>query len=71
MLGRWDDRLIDQVSDVTSINFFIISCKILCKNLFNLFFIFVNLYKKKKNLKQVLQRILQEIVKKNTWNIRR
>ena len=31
-LGRWDDRLINQASDVPSIIFFIISCKILCKN---------------------------------------
>ena len=35
MLGRWDKRLVDQVSDVPSI---IISCKILCKKPFNLFF---------------------------------
>ena len=31
-LGRWDDCLIDQVSAVPSITFFMISCKILCKN---------------------------------------
>ena len=37
-LGWWDDRLIDQASDVSSIIFFIISCKILCKNQF-IFFI--------------------------------
>ena len=39
-LGCWDDRLIDQASDVPSI-FFIISFKILCKNPFNLFFHFL------------------------------
>ena len=32
LLGCWDDRLIDQASDVPSIIFLIISCKILCKN---------------------------------------
>ena len=37
-LGRWDDRLINQASDVPSIIFFIFSCKILCQNHFNLFF---------------------------------
>ena len=35
-LARWDERLIHQVSDVPSIIFLIISCKILCKNYFNL-----------------------------------
>ena len=36
LLGRWDERLIDQASDVPSIIFFFkISCKILCKNRFN------------------------------------
>ena len=35
-LARWDERLIQQVSDVPSIIFLIISCKILCKNYFNL-----------------------------------
>ena len=39
-LGRWDKRLVDQASDVPSIFFFIKSCKILCKNPFNLFFHF-------------------------------
>ena len=37
-LGRWDDRLIDHASDVLGIIFFIISCKIICKNPFNLYF---------------------------------
>ena len=39
-LGSWDKRLIDQASDVPSTYyfFFIISCRILCKNLFNLSF---------------------------------
>ena len=37
----WDEQLTDQVSDVPSITiFFIISCKILCKNCFNLFILF-------------------------------
>ena len=41
-LGCWDKWLIDQVSDVLIIIlFFIISCKILCKNCFNLFFYFL------------------------------
>ena len=31
MLSRWDEQLIDQASDVPSIIFFIVSCKILCK----------------------------------------
>ena len=34
LLGRWDDRLIDQASDLFF--FFIISCKNLCKNPFKL-----------------------------------
>ena len=37
MIGRQDKVLIDQVSDAPSIFFFIISCKILCKNCFKLF----------------------------------
>ena len=37
MLARWDKWLIDQVSDVPCIFFILISCKILCKNRFNLF----------------------------------
>ena len=37
MLVRWDIWLVDQVYDVPSKNFFMISCKILCKNPFNLF----------------------------------
>ena len=41
LLGRWDKQLIHQSSDVPSIIFFFIkSCKILCKNPFNLFFYF-------------------------------
>ena len=44
-LGRWDKRLFFQASDVHSIIFFFIkSCKILCKNPFNLFF-FIKLQK--------------------------
>ena len=39
-LGRWDQRHNYQTSDVPSIIFFTISCKILCKNRFNLFFFF-------------------------------
>jgi hypothetical protein len=36
-LGRWDKQLIDQASDVPIIIiFFIKSCKVLCKNPFNL-----------------------------------
>ena len=35
MLWRWDKRIVDQASDVPSIIFFMISCKILCKNPFN------------------------------------
>ena len=38
-LGQWAKRLGDQVSDVPSIIFFIISCKILWKNPFNFFFL--------------------------------
>ena len=33
----WDKWLVDQASDVPSIFFFMISCKILCKNGFNVF----------------------------------
>ena len=41
MLGRWDKRIVDQASDVPSIIFFfMISCRILCKNTFNLFVYF-------------------------------
>ena len=37
-MGRWAKRLGDQASDVPSIIFFfILSCKILCKNRFNFF----------------------------------
>ena len=47
MLGRWDKWIVDQASDVTSIIFFfMISCRIFCKNTFNLF-----VYLKKKNIK--------------------
>jgi hypothetical protein len=39
LLGRWNKRIVDQASDIPSIIiFFMISCKILCKNPFNLFF---------------------------------
>ena len=40
MLGRWDKWIVKQTSDVPNIFFFMISCKILCKNPFNLFFYF-------------------------------
>ena len=40
MLGRWDERLIDQASDVPF--FFIISCKNLCKNRSFQFIIYKN-----------------------------
>ena len=39
-LGHWENHLIDQASDAPSTIFFIISCKILCKKPFNLFFLF-------------------------------
>ena len=38
LLGRWDKWLIDQASDAPSMIFFtIVSCKVLCKNCFNIF----------------------------------
>ena len=40
LLGGWNDCLSDQPSDVPGIIFFIISNKILCKNIFNLFILF-------------------------------
>ena len=36
MLGCWENRLVDQASDVPSIISFIKSCKIICKNSCNL-----------------------------------
>ena len=58
-LVRWDKRHIDQVSDVPSINFFIISYRL--RALKTLYFYFCKVIKK---LKGFLQRILQEIMKK-------
>ena len=56
---RWDDRLIDQASDVPSI----ISYRLrVLKTLYSYFCKFIKKYKNK--LKQFLQRILQEIMKK-------
>ena len=40
-LGRWDKQIVNQSSDVPNIIFFMISCKILCKNPFNLFSYFL------------------------------
>ena len=71
----WDKWLADQASDVTSIIFFIISCKIVCKNGFNFYFIFCKVIKKIERI--FLQRILQEIMKKiilgtsDAWLMRR
>jgi hypothetical protein len=59
-LGRWVKRLIDQVSDVPSIIFFIISHRL--RAIKNLYLYFCKVIKKmKKKLKWFLQRILQEI----------
>ena len=68
LLGRWDKRIIDQESDVSSIIFFIIFIDLgHSKRLHSkrFIFIFVILYKKRENkLKGFLQRSLQEIMKK-------
>ena len=40
LLGWWYKWIVDQVSDVPSIIFFMISCKILCKKAFNSFYYF-------------------------------
>ena len=46
LLGRWNKRIVDQESELPSIFFFMISCKILCKNPFNLFsYFFIKLQK--------------------------
>ena len=39
-LGRWDDHLIDQASDVPSIIFFIISCQNSLQKSFQIFILF-------------------------------
>ena len=67
-LGRQDERLIDQVSDVPSIIFFfIISCKILCENCFNLFS-----YKFTKIKRKSFEcpKSMRNYRKNNAWNIR-
>ena len=72
MLGHWTKRLIDQASDVPSIIFFfIISCKILCKNCFNLFsYVFYNFTKM--NIKSFeCPKAIRNYEKNNAWNIKR
>ena len=75
MLGWWDKWLFFQASDVLSIISFIISYRL--RALKTLCFYFCKFIKKMKKcieswkLKPFLQRILQEIMKKNnTWNIK-
>ena len=73
-LGLYDDRLIDQGSDVPSIFSFIISCKIFCKNPFNLFFCFFKHCKNKNEIKEFWMpklTVLFSIYQHNTWTIRR
>ena len=60
-MGRWNNCLIDQASNVPSI-FFIISCKILCKNPFNLYFSFFITIQQ--------PTVLFSIYQNNTWTIR-
>ena len=72
MLGRWDKRIVDQESDVPSIVFLYTFYRL--RALKTLYFDFCNVIKKnyENKLKGFLQRILQEIMKKNNaWNIRR
>ena len=61
---QWDRRIIDQASDVKSIIFFMISCKILCKNPFIFSFLF---FYKNKELSALS---LKNYKKNNTWNVR-
>ena len=80
MLGRWDKRIVDQASDVPSIIFFfMISCKVLCKNPFNFLFLFLFLY----NFTEIKIKSFECPISKpathcfifnlpnNTWTIRR
>ena len=48
LLVCWDKWIVNQASDVPSIFFFMISCRILCKSTFNLFVYF---YKKNTKIK--------------------
>ena len=66
-LVRWDKWLVHQASDVPSIIFFfMISCKMLCKNVFNVFF-----YKFTKiKTKSFECPKSNKIWKNNTWNVR-
>ena len=68
MLGRWDKRIVDQAFDVPSTIFFMISCKILCKDPFNLFSYF---FYKITKIMIFAENYARFYEKKNTWNIRR
>ena len=70
-LGRWDEQLIDQASDVPSIIFFRISCKNLCKNHFNLFSYFFITLQKIKIKSFECPKSIRNYEKNNAWNIRR
>ena len=70
-LGLWDKGIVNQVSDVPSIIFFMISFKILCKNPFNLFFYEI-IKNKRKGWNDFCKEFFKKLWKKNnTWNIRR
>ena len=76
-MDQWDDRLIDQVFDVSGIILFIISCKILCKNPSNIIFSsFIILQKINQRVLSALSpsqqpTVLFSIYQNNTWTIRR
>ena len=63
MLGRWDNSLINQASDVPSTYYFF--SKFLAKFFTKILSIFFITLQKENKLKGFLQRILQEIMKKN------
>ena len=66
MLSWWDKQLVDQASDVPSS--IIKSCKILCKNHFNLFFQKIT---KMKIKSFECPKPIRNMKKKNIWNFRR
>ena len=76
-MGHWDKRLINQASDVPGtlfqvlFFFFIISCKILCKKGFNLFFLFFYKFTKIEINSFECPKSLRNYEKNNAWNIRR
>ena len=72
MLVRWDKWLVDKASDVPSIIFFFtISCKIPCKNGFNLFFYFFFYKFTKIKIKSFeCPKSIRNYKKNNAWNIR-